>query len=241
MAKEGVASVFRLPLSDEDKANLRGLEVFGRPVVRLIDEKFKGSGRPGIFIDCGFNTGIVTEYFIRELPQGFRFHGFELLEEECAAQVDTLRQHYPGLSLSVDFVAVSDTDGEVSFSKSGTDVECYPNWGSSIVPGKYDVDYSTSQPIKAIDFSGWLKRTFDEAAQGGQKPFIIVKMDIEGSEFGVLEKMIADETLGLMEALLIEWHDHQFPDEETQTTLRAKRERITEELQKTDVQVFEWH
>jgi FkbM family methyltransferase len=68
--------------------------------------------------------------------------------------------------------------------------------GSASRLGEYGVE------IPCIDFSKWLK-----ALKRKEKPDeIFVKMDIEGAEVEVLEKMIADGTDRLMDELLVEWH-----------------------------------
>jgi FkbM family methyltransferase len=48
-----------------------------------------------------------------------------------------------------------------------------------------------------FDFSAWL-------AEHGPA---IVKMDIEGAEYALLAKLLADNTARLMSELIIEWHD----------------------------------
>lgn len=52
--------------------------------------------------------------------------------------------------------------------------------------------------VPSFDFSEWLKQ-FE-----GEK--IYVKLDVEGAEHDILEKMIADGTDELCELLMIEWH-----------------------------------
>ena len=51
--------------------------------------------------------------------------------------------------------------------------------------------------VPCVDFSHWIK-TFG--------PVAAVKMDIEGAEYGVLEKMHDEETDSLVGLLIIEWH-----------------------------------
>lgn len=64
--------------------------------------------------------------------------------------------------------------------------------------------------VPSFDFSEWLKQ-FE-----GEK--IYVKFDIEGAEYPILKKMIADGTDKLCELLMIEWHSakmgQQFVDDE---------------------------
>ena len=58
----------------------------------------------------------------------------------------------------------------------------------------------SSDNIEGIDFSNWLLSNFDK------KDHIILKMDIEGSEFSVLPKMFEDESIKLVDKLFIEFH-----------------------------------
>ena len=58
-------------------------------------------------------------------------------------------------------------------------------------------------PILTMDFSKWIA---EHNALGRQCHAI---MDIEGAEFCVLSKMIADDTLYTMGRLEVEWHAHK--------------------------------
>ena len=58
--------------------------------------------------------------------------------------------------------------------------------------------------VECIDFSAWMKDNLSPDDN------IILKMDIEGSEFRVLPKMIDDDTMDYVNALIVEWHDWEF-------------------------------
>lgn len=74
-------------------------------------------------------------------------------------------------------------DGETSYTSAGT--------GSRVGEG--------NQMVSCFDFSAWLRRTVN----GDQ---VVVKMDIEGAEYALLERMIEDGTDVLVSELLVEWH-----------------------------------
>jgi hypothetical protein len=74
-------------------------------------------------------------------------------------------------------------DGEVSYRPDGT--------GSRIGEG--------DSTVACFDFSAWLRRTVN----GGRT---VVKMDVEGSEYALLDRMISDGTDLLVSELLVEWH-----------------------------------
>lgn len=59
---------------------------------------------------------------------------------------------------------------------------------------------TTSFEVDTVDFSSWLSNNFTK------DDFIILKMDIEGSEYEVLNKMIEDDTISLINELWIEFH-----------------------------------
>ena len=92
-------------------------------------------------------------------------------------------------------------DGELQFfisRKSPALVQ-----GSSVyrekTTGNLDTDHPVTTPC--IDFSAWLSLTF----QPGDT--VIVKMNIEGAEYDVLEKCVADGTISLVSELYIQWHN----------------------------------
>ena len=58
--------------------------------------------------------------------------------------------------------------------------------------------------VEAIDLSDFIKNNFSK------EDFIILKLDIEGSEFDVLQKMITDETLEYIKKIYVEWHEQFF-------------------------------
>lgn len=88
---------------------------------------------------------------------------------------------------------------------------------------EYDVD--------AIDFSKFLKNKVKE------EDFVLIKLDIEGSEFAVLDKMIKDKTINLVNDLYVEFHERNFEDQEFY--FNKKQEYI--ELFKTkNINFFEW-
>lgn len=59
---------------------------------------------------------------------------------------------------------------------------------------------ANANKVKTIDLSGWLKRTVSP------DDFVVCKIDAEGSEFEIVQRMVADGTLCLCDRLSIEWH-----------------------------------
>ncbi len=66
----------------------------------------------------------------------------------------------------------------------------------------------TKRPVPCFDFSAWLGRL------NSQK--VVVKMDIEGAELPILEKVVADGTDDRISLLIVEWHEQFFGDDYSQ-------------------------
>jgi hypothetical protein len=60
-------------------------------------------------------------------------------------------------------------------------------------------------------------------------------MDIEGSEFLVLRKMIEDGTISRLKEIYIEFHERFMPSESIET-----RQKIVEDIKNQGVIVHEW-
>ncbi|MFJ5078714.1 FkbM family methyltransferase [Streptomyces sp. NPDC088553] len=157
-----------------------------------------------IFVDCGANLGIVLKRFMHELPD-HDFYAFEpnpTLLPSITANVE--QAQHAGL-VEVSPSAVWTEDGTI-------DLFLGHHESSTVMPDKrvppmYDqqIDYSSPVAVPAVDFSAWLRRT---ATPGDH---VVVKMDIEGAEYPVLRKLLADGTIGLVSVLYVEWHHDRFP------------------------------
>jgi hypothetical protein len=94
----------------------------------------------------------------------------------------------------------------------------YPSWGSSVLSGFGSFDNKTSRVhVKSVDFGRFLREAIGDQGAPGQ---VIMRMDIEGSEYVLLRKF-----MGLVckhvDHLEIEWHAHQLtpPPDCIQATL----------------------
>jgi len=59
---------------------------------------------------------------------------------------------------------------------------------------------------ESIDLSNWIIENFNNS------DFIILKLDIEGAEYEVLEKMIRDNSINYINKLFIDWHYSKISD-----------------------------
>lgn len=202
--------------------------------------------RRKIFIDCGFHHGEGLKMFINKLgiDRNWLVYAFEPnpacnLFVRFYEIVGGAVTGIPGLPINA---AVWTHYGSVNFrqenhykSESGS-----PADGTSIVDGwasQLDDLHGTSPGLEApitvdsYDFSAFVltKHIVHNSAD------IYCKMDIEGAEFAVLRKMIADGTIQYIKKIWIEFHENSVPGE----SIYTKQDLIKQLSQFTEVEL--WH
>lgn len=149
-------------------------------------------------IDCGACQGLATKTFLdgEQNPHEYFCVQFEPWEKLIDGLLK-MTQQYPGVAFQIHGKAVWIKDGQVDFYFCGKGSQ-----GSTIVKEKFSnkVDHNNPVKVESIDFSFWLEQNFDK------EDFIVLKMDIEGAEYEVLNKMIDDGTIDYVDELIIEFH-----------------------------------
>jgi FkbM family methyltransferase len=143
-----------------------------------------------VFIDCGGHQATSIQFFKRVYPQAEKYviYSFE-------ANPNFAEFYKPFSDVTYYKAAVWIEDGHILF---------YSNNGgaSSVIEGKARLGgfEEAGIAVPCIDFSNWVKNNCSV------DDYIILKMDIEGAEYAVLEKMVDDGTLAYIDKLFIEWH-----------------------------------
>ena len=200
-----------------------------------------------LFVDCGFNAGQMLERFVRALPE-FLFYGFEINYEYFAESAVELQNRHTNI-LGLNFSAVSDHEGMASFHIAGHRRGMLRAEATTVLSDFHQKQFeffeaeiieARSNNVPAIDFSRWLKEMVARhTTADGSKPFVVVKMDIEGAEYAVLEKLVHDGTITLISELMVEFHTQQF--DQKQRPRYARREAgIREKLSRFPVQILSW-
>lgn len=143
-----------------------------------------------IFIDCGGHKATSVEFFRRVYPDAeqYQIYSFEA-NENFNRYFDKFKD------VIYHNVAVWIADGEIPFYNS--------NGGSStVIKGKAECGgfQDHKKLISCMDLSRWI------ASQFTREDYIILKMDIEGAEYDILDKMLKDNTIDFIDKLYIEWH-----------------------------------
>lgn len=166
--------------------------------VKLIKQDYKPSCKSKLFIDCGANEGHVLSLYKAQL-RDFKFVGFEIQEE----MVELARKRNPDASIV--HSAVSTEAGEINIFLPNY---YGPNFkgGSTTVASKFtNFENIETRTCQSIDFIDYLCKQRD--IHGFD--YIVVKMDIEGAEFEIIEALFHHYekfSQTLIDLLIVEFH-----------------------------------
>ena len=165
-----------------------------------------------IYIDAGFYRGVTLRRYVNEgiIDKSWTIYVFEPnLDLEVEQRI---KKDFKDLPVTLIEKAVWTEDGEVKFHISGRE-------DSASIKGTSGHTDPKEITVPSIDFSKFVA----ELPEG----YIVCSMDIEGSEFYVLEKMLEEHTIDKINLLEIEFH-HRLTKEFTPDDARSLIVRIEE-------------
>ncbi len=159
------------------------------------------------FLDCGAHQGESIRLFQSQYPNSSEY---KIISFEPNPQMKSKFEKHQDVEFHN--VAIWIEDGESQLTTHDWTV------GYSL----FDTHprHHVKQPkvtIKTIDFSKWIKENLQK------DDYVILKMDIEGAEYKVLQKMFDEETIDYVNKLYIEFHDHWMKLEQNEhETIKSK-------------------
>lgn len=190
-----------------------------------------------IFLDCGTHYGQGLSEFIKlkNIDRSWEIYSWEANPFTFNGFVkDEFLKKY-----NVTFYnqAISTVDGHIELNVETTKDGNHTGQGSSIIeldkwqsPMHKGV-FLQKVNIPCIDFSNYLLKEFNK------DDLIILKMDIEGAEYSVLEKMIKDSSADFINEIYVEWHSRFFPNRDE---YKEKEYSIIDALKSKGVLVNNW-
>ena len=149
-----------------------------------------------VFIDCGFYRGKAISIFKKmpECDDSFEFFAFdpnrfsdERLEEIQESGINFINK------------AVWIHDGEITFYASGRRF----GQANSVFPNPIKPRREEQRIVGCIDFGKWIKDNFSK------DDYIVLKMNIEGAEYDVLDSMLKVGSIEYVNLLVVSFHDHK--------------------------------
>lgn len=188
-----------------------------------------------VFIDCGTHFGQGLRHFINkfEIDHTWSVHTFEA--NPTTYQIYLKEYHKKNNYVKHYNFALSNFDGTINLN-----IETPPNngdtgQGTSIVSlnywnpheGKIRENFKNSCEVSCLSLSNFIKNNFN------QNDKIIIKMDIEGAEYDVLEEMIKDKTIDWVDYIAIEWHSRFFINKEE---ILDREKKILDQIDKNKIE-----
>lgn len=173
-----------------------------------------------IYIDGGARIGESLDMFLKHRKDllGCDVHFFECND----AHLETLlkiKEENKDYNFSIHSEAIWSEDGEMDFFIS---IDRWGDLGCTLKPEKREkLDLENPKKVKTIDFSSFLNQFNDD-------DYIIVKLDIEGSEYKVIERLLETKSINKINELYIEWHDIFFD---------VSSHHLKNELSKLDIKI----
>ena len=149
-----------------------------------------------VFIDCGaYNGNSVRKFIENNNYEGFLFYCFEP-NKTFKKDILKLRENV-SLCYLDKACWINNRKRKLRIGLKANNVS------STLMQDKKIKGKVKLRSIECIDFSLWLKETFEPKESND---FIVLKMNIEGAEYPVLEKMIEDDAIKLIDEFYINWH-----------------------------------
>lgn len=227
--KTGLSTTWRLLRKKRDRREF---------LYTYFDSKMASNRKNSVlFVDGGANLGQGFKWFSSFFNSpNVVFHLFEP-NPNCQIILNGLIAE-TSKRIKLFDTGISTFDGEVKFYGLSENEGGALSEGGSIKSdhnsGWYKASEEDAITVKVIDFDRYLreqKQVFDK---------IVVKMDIEGAEIDVLEKLIETGAIEYISVLYVEFHS-QFQTEPQRSETRNREENIVRKLKQHGVKVRIWH
>lgn len=213
---------------NKEKYNL--IKCGWRTYFKLFKEEFElvDDGVKRIFIDLGTHNCQALNHFIYGdlgMNKNWEIHSFEpnplVNSENC---VKSFSEH----KINLHKKAAWTFNGEILFKQYGNDGR---SEGSLIAETKGDIhyhDYYSETNVPCIDFYEFLSSFQDDSE-------IYIKMDIESSEYFIIQDMLKRGWPKNIKRMWVEWHD-RFNQKTIELISKLKKE-----IQENKTEIIDWH
>ena len=204
-----------------------------------LNRKLTKSGQRGLFLDCGSNLGQGFEFFRKYYPIKLYSYilfepnpyCFEVLTKKYSTLVENgvlLRNVAVGIDNgNIDFYGLEEEKGGI-YSVGGT---VLPEHNSKI----YAFPNRASLQVSSINFADFLL----DVLQKNDYAYVVLKLDIEGGEYQVLESLVAKDLISRFKTIYVEFHS-QYMDEKDRKIYLPKEKYFMNIARNGKTRIVKW-
>jgi FkbM family methyltransferase len=161
----------------------------------------KRHGKRKVFIDIGGHLGETVRRFYREKPDAdeYEIYSFEP-DLDTFKLLDANVGHIKNVTLVNAMMGTKDGMADFFVGKANQ------NEGGTSLKGKQTgrVDYQKPSKVESINLARWLRSNINTS------DCVILKMNIEGGEYDLMELLLDEDLTGLIKKCFIQLHAHKF-------------------------------
>lgn len=165
-----------------------------------------------LFVDCGANKGDISELFLQEGAKVIAF------EPDPLAYKHLKKRFNNSDRIKILGKAVSDEDGtaNIYFHKNRKRQKKLSfTVASSLLKDKKYVDTENKVEVETIDLSSFIAES--------KRDIDIIKLDVEGAEIDILNKIIDEKSYSKVGLFLVETHEKKIPGHDQKVAELKKR------------------
>lgn len=192
-----------------------------------------------VFLDLGTHYGQGLNEFIArfKMDETWEIHTFEA--NPFTFQIFCERHHHRTPWVKPHNQAISDHDGTITVNIETPPGEGQTGMGTSVIDlaewnpwgGQLREHFQTQSVVPCIDLSAFILTHYQPTDE------LTIKMDIEGSEYATLEKMIETGAIDYVNFLAVEWHSRFFVHK---TDTEQRERRLIEAIQSRNITLESW-
>ncbi|XP_077985346.1 uncharacterized protein LOC144439991 [Glandiceps talaboti] len=185
----------------------------------------------GKYINNTNNKFVVLPQNLYKLePSDWKVFAFEA-DPIHTTELKALGKEHSNLKIYTETAAWINADGITIYPDRKSDSKGF--WGTSLSDTKKDVNKNEAIQVDSIDLSAWLTEHVRPV------DFLVMKMNIEGAEFEILDKLLDDNTFCLIDGLFIFYHAKiAFQGKNKMANEMPKRVRKRSEQPNCEVQIL---
>lgn len=206
---------------------------------KYLNYKVSKIKQKGLFIDCGSNIGQSFEFFQKfYLAKNFDYilfepnpHCYRVLKE----RYESKKSHY----VEIREQAVSVENKKLNFYGIHENFGGKYSLGGTVNPehNSNQKNYSVDKGIivNSINFSEFIS----ELILLKKYSILILKLDIEGSEYDVLESLIKNNQIKFFTTIFVEFHS-KYMKPDISKKYKKRENLILKSIKKTDAKLIKW-